>query len=313
MPFKLHPKGEPDREVARVSETLLTRTARMVSRVDAPVADRVHRARTACKQVRAVLKLARTADRKFYRRENRWLRATARALASLRDAEANVLSFEAILESGAEKADLRRTLEPLRGALLKRRRVVAAPGRAVERRLGAAVARLRKSAERVASWRPEIEFATIAKNFGRAYARARSAAKTARREQSVESFHAWRKAAKACAYQCRLLRMADAPALKRLRGKLEELGRQLGDEHDLSVLREQLETLSRGRRPVVGLESIRAALVMLDVRRAALRTSALKLGRNLFSDRPRLVTARLSQGWRRAQKRTGRKSGTTAG
>ncbi|MEY4939352.1 MAG: hypothetical protein RIQ93_1087 [Verrucomicrobiota bacterium] len=313
MAFKLHPKRDPGREIARVVQVLLGRTARKLSRLDTPVTERIHCARTACKRARAALKLAASPQKKLFRRENLWLRDTARALARARDADAHLTSIDALLKRTRGPLN-RRAVAVAREALATRIQIAGANSPALEHQLTQATARLQKSGERLAAWRPEFDCAAMGRNFGRGYVRARAAGIAARREKTAEAFHQWRKATKTCAHQSRLLRAAATPMLKKLRANLDQLGKQLGDEHDLTILREQVEKLSRlPRRDPLEEKGMRTALGVIDARREALRTSALALGRRTFARRKRRVMSELKKGWRRAQDGSARKAGEGEG
>ena len=114
-------------------------------------------------------------------------------------------------------------------------------------------------------------------DLARAYRRGRDALKAAQADPSVDSLHQLRKRAKALGYQLKVL--ADDPANPawRLRLLAGLLAHELGEGHDLDLLREFL----------VSQEADEAIVKALDRRRIDLRRGAIQRARVIFQARPK--------------------------
>ena len=83
--------------------------------------------------------------------------------------------------------------------------------------------------------------------------------------------------------------------MKTLGCEVSTLGDLLGDEHDLSLLRNYLQDSanSDGHKA-----SAAAGIRLVETRRRELRRAALALGQRLFADKPRVVERRLLHWWK---------------
>ncbi len=222
-------------------------------------------------------------------RENRTIQArdTARLLAGARDAD--VAAFEA-----------RRILARAEG------RDVAAAGLLVER----------LESERAAAPRPLPPLDEVASRLRAREADARSlpdrfeagrlladalvaSYRRGRRDWreltdgfTVETLHDWRKRVKQRRHLSALVPVETAITTQALQRDLEDLGEILGEEHDLAVLQQRIETDERLLRPREG----RAGVVELIAgRRRKFTKKALELGEELYGSRTRVAAAALDE------------------
>jgi CHAD domain-containing protein len=296
MSFKLDPKKPVTKELVRVMREESADTLAAVASRRTSAHDRIHRARTGTKKLRAALRLVRGADTQFARRANRRLARAARELSPLRDADAMLESLAALLKHFASSVQPDH-YQPVRHALLAFRRDHRRSATELQRTFREFIASLRTFDGDVAARDFEFDFASLATAIQGCYKRARTARKAAAVKPTADTFHKWRKATKAYAYQCQLLRAAWPPAMKELRNELKALANRLGDEHDLNVLEALLEELHGKRKLKVEEEVFRALLGLIAARRQELRDEALPLGRRIFADRAAAVTARLRKWW----------------
>jgi CHAD domain-containing protein len=294
MSFQLDPACPPGADLVRVIGNRLAEAIIKICDQRRPTKERIHAARTSSKQLRAAFKLLRTRERKRYRQENRVLADAARELSVLREADAMLDAFDAVVKHYATP---RKKFAAVRVALLRERGAVRATGADVEHSFRRFVSRLRQVQQRLEGWKPDADFRAIAADFGRTYQRARRSFQALKIERSPDAFHEWRKPAKAYAYQCRLLRAAWPAPMKELGAELNELSTLLGDEHDLTLLRARLRMLIRMAK--LSLEDEKAAelLGLIVSRRDELRDEAMSLGERLFVDKRRAVEVRILRWW----------------
>ena len=82
-------------------------------------------------------------------------------------------------------------------------------------------------------------------------------------------------------------------------GELHQLGDQLGDDHDLAVLRERLQ---QEPSALSDRSAADALAKLIDRRQDELQKKALTLGERLYADKPKQFTRQLHchwQEWRR--------------
>jgi len=255
-----------------------------------PIGDRVHEVRTAIKKVRALARLVEPGVGRQARKVDRSLRALAKSVSSLRDAEVLLAAFDRLLQSLSARSDEPPDLplRVMRAALATR---LAHESRALRKnhRADKLEAALRAARGRIGRWRPRRrghgrELVTEALTEG--YRRARKAMTRATADASVTTMHAWRRAVKRHRNQLRVVEDARPKAVGPRMTDLDTLGDQLGEGHDLSLLEAELAPLppSPARRRL--LEAARR-------RRRQLRAEALLLGRGLFAGKPKAMVRRL--------------------
>lgn len=258
----------------------------------------IHDARKRCKKLRAVLRLVRDGlGDAAYRDQNAAFRDVARMLGAARDRWVLVETVDALqARYGAFLADA--AFGPLRQRFVARHRGALDRLLQADRADEAAAAALERLRATVAGWRldgeedPEI----VAAGVRRVYREGRRAMARAAEQPTSERFHEWRKQAKYFWYHARLLRVRGGVGMASPVARLERLARQLGEEHDLAVLR---AALRKERRLTGGVEHRGLLLGLLEQRRGELRAEALADGRLLYARKPHEVGARLARQWSR--------------
>lgn len=269
----------------------------------------VHGARKAMKRQRALLRLVRDEiGYAGYRAENVVLRDAARALAPVRDGAVQaqtlqrvrreydawlnpevfstfsaflVESWEAarrgVLEDRALMVDVKTTL------MTAKRRTAAWDGRVA-----------RPPGGRCAALGMRDSFSAIEPGLHRVYRRGLRGMTVAAAEPDTDTLHEWRKRVKYLRYQLEALRPVWPELIDAHTGRLDTLGEQLGDEHDLALLEETAWTHGEAFTD----ERERTLLVVLTQRlRGELRYEAFRLGRSLYSESPDAFVDRIAGYW----------------
>jgi CHAD domain-containing protein len=235
-------------------------------------AEQIHRVRMAIKKLRALLRLVRGAlPEKRYRQEQQALRAVAKVLAPLRDADvlARVLPKLQRHIPARDFAFLQRAFVKERE---KQATLLWPAQKAVQKKCGPA---LRK----IGDW-PLKGFKKRGLRDGmkRTCQKFYEAQKQAEKALTAENLHNWRKCAKDLAFQLNLIcRIGPKSAAKRAE-QLTELGQYLGTDHDLVLFEEKV-----GAFPAVAKkleEGFRR-------RHAKIRRAAFKLGGTIHGRRIR--------------------------
>jgi CHAD domain-containing protein len=170
-----------------------------------------------------------------------------------------------------------------------KRRALSGP----ERRAGltAMLRRARRRASRFDAHRHGWK--AIGPGLRRTYRRGRRAFAAARQDPTPERLHEWRKQTKYFWNVVRMLEPVWPARLQALGRRTHRLSNQLGEDHDLVLLRERA-----AKRPTLDTRTRDAALERIDRRRLALQKRAMALGAIVYKDRPRTLERRLHRRWR---------------
>lgn len=274
-----------------------------LARPRSAVHEGIHEARKSLKRSRAVIRIVRPRSRGGWARaENHRLRDIGRRLSDLRDLQASVEAIERVRPTAM------RILPPeighaLTGYLEARRDLRFADEEAVRLQLAGALQGLVTfedplpvgvlRARGVALLRPGLV---------RAKKRAQKAFRRCLDEPTVEMMHDFRKRVKDLGYGMRLIRGCSDPELERIRRRLKSAATVLGEERDLTLLREllldqDLELLSRRARRELGRE--------LDRQQARLRLEACDKGELALTGTPEDFGHHVTEALRRWRRPSG--------
>jgi CHAD domain-containing protein len=257
----------------------------------------VHEARKDMKKLRALLRLVRgELGERVFAAENASFRDIARELAGVRDADVMLATLTALEERYGELPGAGRKLRP---ALVAHRFRTSAGS--LQPASKAAADALEEALERVAGWPLETDgFEAFEDGLGRVYRQGRRSFRAARKQPSPEHMHEWRKRVKDLWYHLLLLGESWKPVLSALADEAHELSDRLGDEHDLTVLREWAHRHTaelNGDDPV-----LRGFEVILQSRRQELQQEAFEFGARLYADKPSVFVAQLESWWEVARR-----------
>jgi CHAD domain-containing protein len=266
-----------ERAVGRARDQL-SKAIRLLDREPEPDRDStIHEVRKRIKKARAMIRLARSSvGRKAIEKADRRLREAARPFSAVRDATVLVATLD-------DLADRSRDLAPLVDFTEARGELEAHRDRVAFERLdeGHAFARaskiLRSTRRRLGKWDLTGDDAEPIGAYKLAYRRGREAFEAATADPSAESLHELRKRVKALAHQLKTVEADPAGPVARLRRLAGLLADELGEVHDLDILREFLADRDASS-PIFG---------PLDRRKLSLRHSALQRAGVVFHDRPR--------------------------
>lgn len=296
MPYRLMRQESIESGVQRIAREQIDRA---IGEIDDEMLGRhetVHQLRKRCKKIRGLLRLVRggLVDEEIFDRENAWYRDTAKTLSYIRDAEALIETFEALIDEVEDPLDLE-SLEPMRAQLVARRRKIADEKGNLNVRLTRFRSDLRQAHERISGWELSTgDFDDLKAGLEKTYRRARKAFARTLDDPDEDSFHDWRKRVKYHWYHCRLLREVWPTVMRARRDEADRLAGLLGDEHDLAVLQ---HTLQDENEPVSKLEITEALLVQAARQRRNLQRLAGPLGQRLLAEKPKHLVRRIETYW----------------
>jgi CHAD domain-containing protein len=247
----------------------------------------VHDCRKRGKKLRGLIRLVRPSLGSAYGRANAAFRDAGRELSALRDAQASLATFDALVAGAGDRLPaggvgaVRAGLSALAG---ERARAAADLFRTGRRH----VDRAKLGGRGRSSW------SAVGPGLERTYRAGRRARAGAEAGGDPATVHEWRKRAKDAWYHVRLLRDAAPSVLGPLADRFHELSDALGDAHDLVVIAERLRATPDR---FGGRAQVEAARELTDERRAVLERRALAVGARLYAEKPARYAARLGAYW----------------
>jgi CHAD domain-containing protein len=264
MPLRLTKEESFSDGIRRIVLEQLTKAADQLS--NPKKVDRgVHEARRGIKKVRGVLRLIQPEMRSVYRAENGQLRALGRGLADLRDDAVVLEVFDSLVPKHGNRFNAVR-----HGLETRQATDVARLFRETMTGMGAI-------AKRVENWPvPHNVDTVMSSGFEATYQRGKKALGKALENASPENLHQFRKRVKEHRFHLSLLSGEETNRLDDLR-QLEVL---LGDDHNLSVLRDRLD-----QNPALYGDplDVSAFQALLTRKQRQLQARALPLGRRLYA------------------------------
>jgi CHAD domain-containing protein len=253
----------------------------------------IHRIRTTIKRLRALLRLLRpVVETEFFDRENARLRTAARLLSFARDSEVARDTLKTLPVSDDQSAQ-----EAVNAVL---------PG--LEKRVARAkahepdVTKVKKRLEQTRRSFRQLQFRATDQEIIKAgirtvYRQGRRRMKAAVHTGQESAYHRWRIRAKNLYYDLQFLEPVWPKPLRRMVSRLSKLQDRLGLDHDLTILRAELEKTPEA---FGGNEAVQRIVSCLDHQTQKLRRAAEPLGRKIWRQKPRRFSRRLS---RAAQRR----------
>lgn len=274
MPFRFKKSESPAKAVQRVCHERVTVALDCLRRPGRPAA--VHGARKEIKKLRAIFRLVRgEISHGTYHKGVKALRSAARCLAATRDARVILKAFEKLAGKTARQfANIESALK--KHSLREARKFRKDDSVELAERM------LRKAGKRVDGLKiDETGWAAIEPGLRQSYQRARQAFRLAGKRAAPENFHEWRRHVKDLWYYFCLLHPIYPAATRASADDLELLAEQLGDDHDLFLLREfVIEHCAAHPAEVKNLNRL------IIAHQKKLRAAALKQGAQLYAETP---------------------------
>jgi CHAD domain-containing protein len=297
MSFQIKPNESVAKCIRRLARSQIDKALiGLTGRSGAGTEEVIHDARRRFKRVRALIRLARAGlGRNLADREGARFRDAGRPLSEVRDAAVLVETLDGLVDRFGDQGGGQGIVE-IRETLLRRKRDVCRRVLDENNTLDQVVECLEEARRDAKKW--ELSgggWATLEAGLDRIYTRGYRAFREATDAPTDEGLHEWRKRAKDLWNAMDILKPV-RPAFTVRRGEnAQKLADLLGDDHDLSVLRQVLSTSGDGTLDSASAEVI---LPLIDRRQAELRRDAFALGPALFGEEPEVFIARLRAYWR---------------
>lgn len=294
--FAIEPSGRVQPDVRRVAMECLDRALHKLDGLDGETAEAieeaVHDVRKRCKEVRALARLVRRSLGPEWRRFDLLVRDASDELSSIRDAHAVAATLHDLRAAGRGGDD--RELEVVAATQSRMAAQATETVKAGDDRIRRARKLLKSARKRIDRWEVEAGSEWLAVGLDTTYRRGRKELRRARNRPTDARLHDWRKSVKTLWYQTRLIEAAAPSVLSPLVARLDDLAEALGDDHDLSVLVERLES---DPARYGGKKSVKRTVKRARVEQDDLRTRAFRLGASLYAEPAPAFVARIGRYW----------------
>ncbi len=255
----------------------------------------IHDSRKRFKKIRGVLRLVRDplgAD--CYREENTCFRELGRKFSHVRDAEVRIKTLESIRDCFNELAR-DEWFDQADAALQAYHASTWDYLLSVDDAMPTTITALKEARDRVSHWSIEgHSWSTLKPGLKRVYKRGDRGLQQVRRTPTADDYHDWRKRVKYLWYHLSIVRPMWGGLLGEWVDQIHQLSSLLGDEHDLTVLREFMLSQPKRFEPIKGLDAL---TVLIEQRRDQVRSQALALGQRIYVETPSAFVNRLGAYW----------------
>ncbi|MBX9463612.1 MAG: CHAD domain-containing protein [Aquamicrobium sp.] len=249
--FRIDPSRPLSAEMTRILDETGGRVVGHLEDSNGDHGRSLHEARKGIKKLRALLLLARAADKPLMKEEGRRLRDAARLIAGPREATAAVETVDRFIAAFPGKVESCR-LAQIRDSLDARHTRIA--GQALDDARAEAAAMCRMALERLRGNAPFAGVADsgiLAKGFARTLRHWSEALERARDRGDPDDLHELRKTVKAHGAQLGLMRDYLDASMKKRRSDVDALGELLGEINDIHVMRAGLAGGTYGLPPEI--------------------------------------------------------------
>jgi len=295
--FEVHEK--PSQGIRRMALEQIDKALDLLASPGRQIDEAIHDARVCFKKVRALLRLIKEEiGARRFKEENTRFREAGRRLSEVRDSAVVIETFDKLIKEpdGLSKQDF----EAMRASLV---RAEATPVAQKAQAMSQVAAALTTARTTVADWPIEHSgFAALGPGLRAVYRTGRARLEKARNNPTTENLHELRKRVKDLGYQIRVLRPAWPRMLKQISSEVKELGDDLSEHHDLSVLREAVLGTPGLDTRTDHLEKI---LALINRRQWELRFQAMPLGERVYVEKPLAFVRRVKGYWEAWQREPG--------
>lgn len=257
--------------------------------------DTIHSVRKRVKKIRALLRLVRSdLDEETFRRENLRYRNIGNMMSHLRDATVMINTLDKLRETHPDGLP-ETAFAALRGALVTRQAEVSEAFFAHENRIGEVIAAFREAEQHLPEPSGRDSFAVFAPNIKGIYRRGVKAFALAISEPTAHNFHELRKEVKNLGYHTRLLQPVWPGLFEAYEHELGTLAELLGEDHDLGVLADEIESGRLGTDDEAGNARL---VTLLHEERENLQRQFYPLAQRLFAERASDFVGRYRLYWR---------------
>jgi CHAD domain-containing protein len=261
----------------------------------------IHEVRKSIKKIRAVLRLVRKSmGNELFGQENTRYRDIAHLLSHVRDATVMIKTLDK-LKTADKKAIPVAAYNNAKKKLLAKQEEVSRTFFEENQSIAKVLSALKEAQQFQPQVSTKDSFSVFATNINQIYIRGKKAYAYVRKKPGIDSFHELRKEVKNLWYHTRILTPLWPGGLKAYAAELGVLSELLGDDHDLGVLFEEIES---GRLSFIRKATSDKILLLIEDHRSKIQQQVHPLAKRIFAEQAQDYTGRLKLYWKIWRKET---------
>ncbi|MER0237243.1 CHAD domain-containing protein [Fulvimarina sp. MAC8] len=312
MSYAIEPGCHLGAEIQRIAVEQIEKAEKSLNGAGEEPHEAIHDARKRLKKLRGLIRLIRPEMGDFYKAQNALFRNTAKKLSGMRDKAALVEAIEKLEERFSGEIETDALGQAKTKLVADRDAEIESGAKDAPRQIEETLHALEKARRAFSRCRfegtkpkPKRDSKIAAAGLEKTYGRAREALKIARKSREAEDLHELRKRVKYHWMHLRLLKELWPEGFTPAIDAAKQIADDLGDDHDLAVMRAEMEAdpKSFGEK-----ENLSILLALIDRRQAELRERALNLAAILLAEKPAAIEARIRKLYKLAARRAKRPS-----
>lgn len=300
MKFRINIQQPVSDDIKRILMELNQKSIDLLNSNEEDLDQPIHDARKNFKKTRAVIRLVRLeVGEEVYKRENIFHRDIGRKLSEIRDSYVFVETLDKLSKRFVkELSEHTGVFQIFRNVLIQRHDEIKNEI-IYNQKAHLEVSEELKSHQQMITELPiqNDDFSAIEGGLKKVYSRGYNALRRCVDEPSAENFHDWRKRVKYLWYHMRLLYQINPRKQKQYARQLKDLSDYLGDEHDLTVMEELLETENLLANDAGFKQKL---FELMKIRKFELRADAWKSAQSIYQYPPDEYTKRVKHQWYKA-------------
>ncbi|MFD1141091.1 CHAD domain-containing protein [Larkinella insperata] len=256
----------------------------------------IHGVRKRIKKIRALFRLVeQDMHPGIFKQTNRFYRTIGQRLSPLRDATVMINTLDKLRQTPSPKI-APPVLAALRRTLIQKKNLAARAFFEDSTQLEALSQVFSQAPVKISGLKKHTQsFSVFEPNLKKIYRRGRKALQIARKKPGIDHLYELRKQVKNLWYHTRLLKPTWPGLLGAYARELDQLGELLGDDHDLGVLSQEIES---ERLLMRNKHSKAVVLQALGQQRAALQEQLFPLANRLFAEKAGEFVGRYRLYWK---------------
>ncbi|MES2731876.1 MAG: CHAD domain-containing protein [Bacteroidota bacterium] len=296
MGYALVKKDSAADNIKRIVNEELTEAINSLETIGQNKEETIHAIRKRIKKIRAVFRLIKSGmSVEAFRQENIRYRNIGHMLAHLRDATVMIKTLDNLKRIYA-KAISRRAFAQARKGLVEKQCQISKDFFEDNNAIGRVLSAFKEAHQHL----PDIHFdkdsfSVFADNLQTIYKRGIKALAVASDQPSMDTLHELRKEVKNLWYHTRIFVPLWPGFFQAYAQQLEVLSELLGDDHDLGVLAQEIES---GKLPFGRKSTTSRFLTLIEERRKYLQQQIYPLANRVFAEKPRDFSDRYELYWK---------------
>jgi len=254
----------------------------------------IHEVRKQFKKLRGLIRLVRSGLGDEYSRLNIWYRDVGRGLSRVRDAESMLEAIQKLRERFPDPAH-EEVLVEFENKFLDRKQKIVEEWVDLDSELNRLSEQLRAAYRAIKNWKIKgKEKKVLSQGLQENYQHGVEALKKLHQNPEDDLFHECRKRSKYLLYHMKLMSDIWNPILSASILELDQLNELLGDDHDLTVMTQLINSDSETFQCSANINQFQA---LISQQRQEFQSAAFNLADRIYAEKPKAFTRRMRVYW----------------